>query len=340
MSKKNVKTLSVLDTEIRVVPVDAEDPTSAWLTARDGALRAIRKVLGASDYEGHAGVYSGGANAVYWLEVLERRPDGLLVVQNVTEGARRKVEQVVAEIEPEVVYPLLRPRDVLRWRARPSAHVLMVQDPQNRSGIHENVMQRKYPKAYAYLKRFEDVLRQRKSQPVRRLMAKGPFYSMFVVGQYTFAPRKVVWSRIASKVDAVVVTQDVMPQETITLVACQSAEEAHYVCGVVNSSLFNFAAQSYSQTGGKRFGSPHLLQNIRVPRFETDSAVHQRLAELSHRAHGLAEELAEAPSEERAAELRRVLAEVEAQVDETAAELWGITPQELAEVQRNLQELR
>lgn len=324
---------------LKAVPVDAGDPASAWLTAREGALRAIRKVLGTSDYEAHAGVSSGGANAVYWLEVLERRPDGLFVVRNVTHGARREAEQVVAEIESEIVHPLLRPRDVLRWRACPSAHLLVVQDPQSCSGIHENVMQRSYPKTYAYLKRFEDVLRQRKSQPVRRMMAKGPFYSMFPVGRYTFAPRKVVWSRLASRIHAVVVTQEVMPQETMTLVGCQSAEEAHYVCGVVNSSQFNLAAQSYSQIGGKSLGSPHILRNIRVPRFETDNTVHQSVAELSHRAHGLSAELAEAPSEERAAELRQVLAEVEAQVDEAAAELWGITPKELAEVQRNLEEL-
>jgi hypothetical protein len=37
--------------------------------------------------------------------------------------------------------------------------------------------------------------------------------------------------------------------------------------------------------------------------------------------------------------LQRELVEVEAQVDQAAAELWGITPAQLAEVQRSLKEL-
>jgi hypothetical protein len=37
-------------------PVNPSDPTSPWLTARPKAIKAIRKVLGKSDYEAHAGV--------------------------------------------------------------------------------------------------------------------------------------------------------------------------------------------------------------------------------------------------------------------------------------------
>ncbi len=42
---------------------------------------------------------------------------------------------------------------------------------------------------------------------------------------------------------------------------------------------------------------------------------------------------------ERRAPLECELAEIEAQVDQAAAELWGITPAELKEVQRSLAEL-
>src|SRR5207253_8279004 len=40
---------------------------------------------------------------------------------------------------------------------------------------------------YAYLKKYETVLKERKSQALRRLMVK-TFYSMFAIGEYTFAP--------------------------------------------------------------------------------------------------------------------------------------------------------
>ena len=48
-------------------PVNPSDLTSPWLTARPKALKAVRKVLGKSDYVAHAGAYTGGANAVYWV---------------------------------------------------------------------------------------------------------------------------------------------------------------------------------------------------------------------------------------------------------------------------------
>ena len=86
--------------------------------------------------------------------------------------------------------------------------------------------------------------------------------------------------------------------------------------------------------------SAGLLENVRVPRFEPDNAVHQRLADLSRRAHELAAELSTDLEADKRTRAEQALAEVEAQVDEAAAALWGITPPELAEVQRNLAELR
>ncbi|HFD38233.1 MAG TPA: SAM-dependent DNA methyltransferase, partial [Anaerolineae bacterium] len=247
-------------------PVDASDPTSAWLTARRGALAAVRKVLGRSDYRAYEGANSGGANAVYWLEVLAERPDGLVVVRNVTKGAKRRVEAVTVELEPDLLCPLLRGRDVRRWRAQPSLHILMMQDPKRRRGLDESLVQQRYPKTWAYLKRFETPLRARsgfkryftrKDKRTGQVIETGPFYSMFNVGDYTFAPWKVVWGRIGNRIGASVIPNGI-PQETISLVACDNEAEAYYIAALVNSTPFQFAAYSYSQAGGKSFGSPHI----------------------------------------------------------------------------------
>lgn len=123
-------------------PVDAKDVTSAWITGRPVALKAIRKVLGRSDYEAHAGVYTGGANAVFWFDILAEHSDGTVTARNVTEGAKRKVESVQVKLEKELLYPLLRGRDVTAWSARPSAHLLFVQDVSRRCGILESIMER------------------------------------------------------------------------------------------------------------------------------------------------------------------------------------------------------
>ena len=179
----------------------------AWLTGRPKALGAVRKVLGRADYEAHAGAYSGGTNAVYWLELIEKQSDGTLIVTNITEGQKRDIIKVpLASLEPDLVYPLLRGRDVQRWVAQPCAWILMAQDPEKRRGIDEKNMQINYPKTWTYLKQFEASLRQRKARGVSDMVEKGvPFCTMFAISGYTFAPYKVVWREQAASLTASVV---------------------------------------------------------------------------------------------------------------------------------------
>lgn len=313
-------------------PVDGKDLTSPWLTGKPRAIKAVRKILGQSDYAAHAGVYSGGANGVYWVDIIGKRPDGLVVVSNITKGAKREVESIQMAIEPDILYPLLRGRDVKRWHAEPSAHTLVTHLPGMRlNAITENEIKTDYPKTYLYLKRFETVLRERAAYR-RYFRSDAPFYSMFDVGDYTFAPYKVVWPNIASEiVSAVISTQEtksILPQHIVTLVACQSLAEAHYVCALMNSRVVNFSLQSYSMKGGKSFGDPHVLQNIRIPKFNPANKIHQELAGLSQNAHYAVTIGDEAG-----------LKELEQRIDELAAQIWGLTTEELKEIQTSLAEM-
>ena len=71
-----------------------------------------------------------------------------------------------------------------------------------------------------------------------------------------------------------------------------------------------------------------MRQHIAVPQFDQEETLHARLAALSKQAH----ELAPAGDE-------TSLATVETEVDQAAAELWGITDKELKEIRRSLEEL-
>jgi methylase of polypeptide subunit release factors len=136
-------------------PVDGDDPTSAWLTEHRSVLRALRRVCGNSGYQARKGV-TCSANAVFWIEPVGARPGGALLVTNVTENAKRKVDSVQAAVEEELVYPLLRGKDVNRWVASPKISVIMTHKPGMRlKAIPEVEMQRDYPKTWSYLKRFE-----------------------------------------------------------------------------------------------------------------------------------------------------------------------------------------
>ncbi|WP_347244976.1 DNA methyltransferase [Thermogutta sp.] len=316
-------------------PVDPNDPTSPWLTARERALKAIRKVLGRSDYEAHAGCCTW-LNAVYWVNIVKNHslkcPVGLVMVSNITEGAKVKVDKVTKPIEPDLLYPLLRGRDVRRWKAEPSAWIIVPQDPKNPTRAYpEKRLQADYPKTYGYLKRFEKELRNRSGYKQILSKREPEFYGVMDIGTYTFAPWKVVWTRLA-QIEAAVVglheSKPVVPQETVTLVECSNAEEAHYICALVNSLPFQFVAVSYSQEGGKSMGSMHILEHVRIPRYNPKDPVRRRLSELSQEAH----EAAKAGDEKR-------LRKIEAEIDVQAAKLWGLSDEELREIQQSLREL-
>ncbi|MBI4873124.1 MAG: hypothetical protein HY822_00680, partial [Acidobacteria bacterium] len=259
--------------ECEARPIDPARPASPWVVTPKGTPALT---TGQAAYKAHAGAYSGGANGVYWLRIVGR--DGAnLVVENLAGRGKRAVESVRQTIEPDLVYPLLCWGDVERYRAQPSAHILLAQDPVTRRGIDEDLMRERYPLTYAYLKRFEPVLRQRRSSALRALMERGPFYSMFAVGPYTMAPIKVVWRRMDRRMNAAVVesARPVIPQETCVFIAAASSDEAHYLCARLNSDEIDTLVRALSVAGGKGFGTPVLLEYLPIEKYDPNNPAHR-----------------------------------------------------------------
>jgi hypothetical protein len=222
--------------------------------------------------------------------------------------------------------------------------ILMMQDPKTRRGIEEATVQRRWPKTWAYLKHFEKPLRERSGfkryftrQDKRGAAVEtGPFYSLFNVGGYTFAPWKVVWRGevAASLVAAVVSTSSnkvVVPDQTAYMTAFNAQEDAHFLCGIMNSAPVRlvYAMQAYKHV------SMSFVQNLNVPHFDPTNLIHCHLVALSQRAHELAPAACGGD-----ATAQDELRQVEAQVDVAAASLWDLNDDELAEIKRSLAELR
>jgi len=314
-------------------PVNPKNLTSPWITGRSKVLKAVRKILGKSDYEAHEGVNTGGANAVYWVNIELKKPDGMVLVTNITEGAKRKVEEVSAVLEPDLLYPLLRGRDVKRWYAEPSAWIIVPHSSESGwKAISEKEMAISFPKTYAYFKQFKDLLLNRAAY---QLLRKGhPFYIMKDISTYTFAPYKVVWRYIAENFtcavtwpvfDSFLGLKEVIHDHRLIAISSNSKQEAHYICALLNSSPSCFLINSYkveTQT------STHVLEYVNIPKFNSQNEIHLKLSELSEIAHKLAREGKE-----------KELKKVEEEIDFWAAKLWGLTDEELEDIKLSLQEL-
>jgi hypothetical protein len=329
-------------------PIDASEPTSPWITARPKALDATRKAIGQSVYRAYAGSCTW-ANGVYWLRITSLNNAGNVIAKNLHEvGGLKDIRRVETALEPDLLFPLLRGRDVARWNASSSAFLLNVQDAIRRKGIDDDALKERFPLTYGYLRNFEDILRRRSGfrkyfckevgkGKTKRLEPIAPFYSLYNVGEYTLAPFKVCWGHTSEQLDAAVVSSErsqflgeriVVPDQTAIFVPLEKEQEAHYLCAMLNCSITNLVTRAYVVL---HFVT-HVLNNIRVPQFAPSDKRHERLAELSERAHNLAKQETETS--------RKELEKIEIEIDNLAAEVWSITDAELRDIQYSLGDLR
>ena len=304
-------------------PIDPDRPSSPWFLRPPGLNTPVNRLVGPSDYQAHLGANSGGANGIYWLSVLEEA-DGGVRVRNIASKGKRAVRTVEQVVEPDLLYPLLRWADVGRYRAVPSAHLLLAQDVNTRKGIDEATMSDRYPRTHAYLGRFRRVLTDRAAY--KRYQQEAAFYSMYNVGPYTVAPIKVVWRRMDRRINAAVLEplddpllgrRAVIPQETCVLIALDTIDEAHYLCALLNSSIVGFLVGSHSVQGGKGFGTPSMLDFLRLRRHDPDNPHYADLSAASRQAHQTA-----ARGDD--------FTEIQHRIDLLAGELWDLSEAEMS----------
>src|SRR5262249_52267750 len=128
-------------TELSAIPLGAAKTSAPWLTAPKKALVGIRKVIARSDYRAYAGCCTW-MNGVYWVRILKNLFRNELQIENLFDVGKIKLPEVTVAIEKDLVYPLLRGRDVKRWTAKPSSHIILAQDPESRKGIPESLMKK------------------------------------------------------------------------------------------------------------------------------------------------------------------------------------------------------
>jgi hypothetical protein len=303
--------------------------TSSWQTFEAKSESLLDALQGKSVYKARVGSRID-PYGVFYMKINRDFADGTILADNLPELGKRKISKVEERIEANLLFPAVRGRDIKRWNAKPEIYALIVQDPRKRLGYEEEWMKINLPRTFGYLHRFKELLLSRPNywkyfskesidnkdvseklkehhkyvRPLGKKVRNGkelyvfqvsnaPFYTMFNIGEQSFAPYKVVWKRMANDLEAVVLSKvetpigekDAIPTDTNSLIPFTSEEEAHYVCAILNSSPVRFCVRSYS-SAGRGFGAPSIVKHFGMPKYGRSHEGHREVSELSKRRIG------------------------------------------------------
>jgi len=224
--------------EMTAVPL--ANPTDPWLTLAKGGAAKVSNLRGRAEYKAFTGA-AVDPYGVYLLAQVGPEGERNLMFENLPElGKQANLPKVKQLMERDLVFPVVRGKDVQRWDAEPRLTALIVQDPDTRTGFGENWMMKTLPRTYAYLNDFRSALLKKEKfwkyysktvmtskkltsteeaklgkytryNGVRRgkhvyQVTSSPFYTMFNVITETMSPWKVVWPMGASDMRAAVVS--------------------------------------------------------------------------------------------------------------------------------------
>ena len=275
-------------------PVDAKDPSSSWVHAPASILRSYDAIAGQCPYRARTGVFTGGANGVFYLQRLRTLAGGNLIVKNIVDRTRRRTTELEFEIEPNFVYPFLRGRDVDSWRADVDPDRLILCPHTLETGmrpVKPHDLQQISPQTHSYLSNARDVLEARQGfTGFDRDSRAAGFYTLLRIGDYTFKPFKVVWRYISKTFKCCVIgpasfdgrVVPVLPQEKLMLIGFDEPLEAYYVCGMLSSAPIRSAIES--RMVGTQI-SASVIEHIGMPKFDVNNPRHVAIAEECRRGH-------------------------------------------------------
>lgn len=325
----------------RAAPVEPSVPQSTWLTAPKDILPILQKVVGDRSSRIMDRTYAGSCtwmNGVFWVES-KLTGSTQSLIQNLGDVGRNKVETVVAQVDGEFLFPLLRGRDVRAWAAKPSAMILV---PHRNDDFGEPValatMKQRYPKTFAYFRGFEAQLKSRSGY--KQLHHSRPeFYVVGNVGNYALSPYKVVFKDLTEFFQCAVVGPQrvigvskpapVIPDHTLLFITSDVDSEAYFISGVLNSIPARVGLYCASVGVQTQRYFPTDVSRVRLPDFNSSDGVHREIVELSKKCHASA-----------AQRTTSAVSADDVALSRACAGLWGITEPEFGKLIAAYQEMQ
>lgn len=296
--KLRVKTLSAQ-------PVDGNDRQSAWLTLSD--MKFANRVLDPSKprfYSGRKGIEPAGAKGIYLLKKPVRSRDGLMLIENCIERQRRKdfLKKGVhkEKIEETYIFPMLGGRNIAKWQVKSNEYMLVPHTPRYKYGIPVKELAKTAPRTSDWLNFYHDELLASRIQNGKFFnQDTQPYYRLDNVGEYTYAPYKVLWKEQTGSMSAVVVgsylesvpnadetlfseDKTIVVDSKVLMLGLGDCAEAHYVCGIINAKDIVDVIDGYAISTNR---GVDVLRYLAIPKFDSSIRTHQTIADISEEIH-------------------------------------------------------
>jgi hypothetical protein len=201
----------------------------------------------------------GGESPYQWRSGVKHDCSKVMELRKETQGFRNGLGEL-ADLERDYVFPMLKSSELANGHIDDPVRWMLV--PQRAVGDDTGAIERKAPKTWRYLLQHGEALDRRGSSIYRNR----PRFSVFGIGDYTFAPWKVCISGFYKRLKFTAVgTSQGKPtvlDDTAYFVACQSEPEARRVVSLLNSDIAREFYSAFIFWDAKRPITVELLRKL------------------------------------------------------------------------------
>ena len=251
------------------VEIGSGEPNYRVSVYQDLYMSQLHSVMGivdghvVADIRTHTNIFAGSStNDITWRQGVKHDAASVMELTIEAGSLKNKLGEVVS-VELEYVYSLLKSSDLFHYdKLRQKKAVIVTH---KKLGEDTHVLQQHAPLLWKYLTQHTQFFERRKSS----IYENQPPFTMFGIGDYSFAPYKVAISglhkiprfRVLEPIDG----RPVMLDDTCYFVPCYSLQEATLIASVLNDQICLNYINSIVFLDAKRPITKKLLQRIHIP---------------------------------------------------------------------------
>jgi hypothetical protein len=278
-------------------PVSDSMEGAPWAIMKPGHFAAYKSMFRSSTWvNGRKGITTD-LNGVYFVDVTDTnlKDKTVKVRTRPHEGKTDIGKPREFWVEAESLYPLAKGAGDLHacyFRPKNDLYAFVPNKGIDKASLDwakDHYSSQSNPKTFKFFKAYKANLEARST--FRTRMKGAPFFSIYNVGNYSFAPYKVIWAEMTGDFCAAVISSAAVPalgkrpyiaDHKLYFADFAMAEPAYYLCGLLHSEVVKEMIEAHNVS--TNMGD--IFKHVSLPPFDGSNAEHIQLAELVKTAHG------------------------------------------------------